>query len=431
MATRKFWEQATDFCRIMFSESATVSKVGTDPFPAMNASIGETDSFWGWRWAAALLLMSNLSSSANSENYIIKGRVSRTIHASDIGKGDMNDTYDFDLMVIGCLWKIRVARTGGPFDYLEAGTDGTNVFTLLNMETEVARQNSEGEQTGANIAIGTILPGNIPLEADSFAIPVLWLAYASGCYFETNRTSQIPTIFPTGLKNPYTFSAMWAATWSLQASSPSLPVDLVCYHDGSVDWWENPTLGPWTKAPTRAELPPPYSIGYTNFVYQTLAVTNLDGLDVPLQFRIIRFVPNSEGGSNGALRVNVSIEGRLTYAEMVQHPPSTLPDIPGKTLSADYRFALSAEHVLGSIEYLFDDHWWSDKEVRAAPEYREKLNSGNRAIRTAGLAKVRNEPMPSHSGRLLIMSALAGCLILPIGWMIQNALNNKKKGRRE
>jgi hypothetical protein len=377
--------------------------------------------FIPFRSLTTLLFLLCCVVAAYSEEHQLSGWITRTIYTtSGSGNKAQMARYEFDIIVSGHLWKMRAVQPDGPYDYEEAGTDGTNVYLVVNFKRKIEQQKREGKKVGENIAVGTIIPGIIPREVDTFAIPALWLGFASGNFFKTNTMAQSPDIFSTGSKNPYTFSLLKPALWKLNNYPPFLPKSLISYEEGTVDWWDNPSVGPWTKAPVKGYLPAPYDKGYTNYVFQVSSFTNLNGHAYPEHFEIFRYLPQFED-SSGSLRMINKIECRLTDIKVVRSSEGMRPVIPGITLCADYRYALADDPILQSIDYQVEKNWRTDADVKASPAFQRQIRSRNQLLFSVSNSEMLGKSNSSNARRYVLIVLIISSAVT-LGWLVKQKI---------
>jgi hypothetical protein len=198
-------------------------------------------------------------------------------------------TQHFEIAVSGCRALIlssntdahtgyRAMRPAGPV----AMTNETDrVSTEVGIEDGTAYRLTRFFHEGKCDTAASIDAFEIPRDEVS-GINYLWFAYASSCYFQqqTNRLLEpIWTLDDWQLKSQH-FKEK--ADWSLNKGGPFLPRRAVYYSDGLL---RHRTGG---IASTNLA-PPPYNHGFTNFTYEELSSTNSGGIEIPTEFRFIRY----------------------------------------------------------------------------------------------------------------------------------------------
>ena len=369
------------------------------------------------------------SQSASAQDYEVKGWLSRNVKSIGDDKSDVKERYEFVVTVIAGLWHIRVTSNNGVYNYKETGTDGTNIYHLVNLKRKGERIKQESNNQVKNVASAVVLPGTIPQEVDDPAISVLWLAYVSGQFLQTNLSGRVPAFYPTGFKNPYSLRATKPGTWLLSPYRPFVPEKVIGYDSGTIDTWTNPSYGPWVVPPNKLTLPSPYDKGYTNFVYEVLQFTNRDGLLLPSNFRITRYTSLFAGESTVSLRLLSRMEGQLASAALLLERRSTLPEIPGDTVCADYRFAFAAEPVLRYFSYSFNGHWRTDDEVKAMPDFPRSVHANNQIVRQVVAQPPLPRPRPAALARTRLIMTLIGGSSLFVLYRLVSSSTWKHQGR--
>ncbi|MEI6785246.1 MAG: hypothetical protein WCQ21_30475 [Verrucomicrobiota bacterium] len=278
----------------------------------------------------------------------------------------------FVVSVRDALWTIRAQQKNEHVDYIEAGTDGTNVYVLTSIVNAVRAQEAAGEKVGPNLGTSYIIPGTVPRVHNSTIIPIVWLAYASSLYLTAATNGRLPPL-DTDSPNPFNFTRTRDALLERALAEPKLPTRAVLYDDGTMAFWQEREYAPWVASPSILHKPQPYDKGYTNNIYRVTTFTNVNGLQLPLAFECSLFAPKPHGNASTELV-------RATYAifHAVAISPTTerkdfRPQLPGPVDAADYRFALSAKAVPGPIRYMFKNHWLRNAEVSKLPDFEEQV----------------------------------------------------------
>ncbi len=329
----------------------------------------------------------------------------------------------FKVSVRDCLWRIRVEIERAPFDYVESGTDGINVYTLVSLMKHTEKVKREGQRIPENVGEAEIVPGNIPRETiHAPEIPFLWLAYASACYFETNHTDRLCSLEITGKHNPYSLRSTIPASWTVSKTHPGLPVRVVAMREGTIPYWDDPQYGPWVKAPALARFMPPYDQGCTNFIFQVGGHTNLGTIQIPTRADFQFFGQKSGGKSKDELSLGLAVTITLTNIRDTLNLDRLIPTVQGVTLCADYRFAFESSKVLGPIHYNFDEDWLSDQGLKERTEFKEQKMKNLKFYPLVG----NSAQSPTIEAQLrikwLVISASSlSCLLL---WLL---IRNKQK----
>jgi len=199
-------------------------------------------------------------------------------------------TQHFEMAVSGCRALISSSNTDIHSGYM-AMRPGDGVVSMTNGSDRIAH--AVGIDNGTTYRLtrfyhdgkcstaASIEPFEVSRDEIS-GINYLWYAFASSCYFrqQTNEFLEpIWTLDDAELKRQH-FKER--AEWSLHKNPPFLPHKVAYYSDGLL---RHRTGG--VASTNRA--PAPYDHGFTHFTYETLASTNVGGIEVPQEFRFIRY----------------------------------------------------------------------------------------------------------------------------------------------
>lgn len=141
----------------------------------------------------------------------------------------------FEVSVLGCHWHIRytpiVSKTLGIADqvvedYKVAAYDGTNVYQLTSHELAVRNHAilRDGKLIQPqNVSPAAIQSGPAPQALD-LRLEILWLAFASHCYFQSLSNGWILPIFSTFHDlEMYQKDYLVRGTWQVLPRPPGLP----------------------------------------------------------------------------------------------------------------------------------------------------------------------------------------------------------------
>lgn len=319
----------------------------------------------------------------------------------------------FQISVDGCAWSIQVVPGSGypgkrSFSEIIAESDGTNVFhsTIINRQVDntelyesevkkfdeliaIAETNRPADvskllrmrntlATNAamsrlaketktpietmNDAIGEALPQNYP-RSDHYLLPVIWLAYGSSCYFESQNDRKLPDIFlriPGVDKRPQ--DTRLKADWQTSNSSIAIPNRVVMWNAGTYLANDENRL---------VEMPfhKPYHAGFTNSVFEVISTTNLNDVTLPNSFRITRFSPLRNARSNKELRIASVIECAAESISPLPQDFTVKPTLTHRTIVNDYRLPEVNEYRINGATYHSGPGLWpSIKEVRRMVE---------------------------------------------------------------
>lgn len=321
----------------------------------------------------------------------------------------------FVVSVRDALWTIRERQKNYNVDYVEAGTDGTNVYVLTSFVNAIRAREAAGQKVGINLGTSYIIPGTLPRVHDSTIIPIVWLAYASSCYLDAATNSRLPPL-DIAFPNPFNLTRTREAVIERAAGEPRLPSTAVLLNDGTRAYWADREYAPWVKAPSILRAPKPYDEGYTNNIYRVISFTNVNGLQLPLEFECSFFMPKPYGNASTELV-------RMTYKTFraISVVPKTSrkdfrPQLPGPVTTADYRFALGPAAVPGPIRYMVTDHWLGNTEVLKLPDFDEQVAKNRQEYEALGGLAQSTAQKPSARARVvLLILLLTGVTPLIIG----------------
>ena len=102
----------------------------------------------------------------------------------------------FEVYVLDCQWQIKLGtRNPKVFDYCIVSSDGEDCYLLFNYETRLKNAASQKILLPDNIGDGTVTKGMTPRFTLANEAGVLWLAYASDCFFQKQASSRVPVPF--------------------------------------------------------------------------------------------------------------------------------------------------------------------------------------------------------------------------------------------
>lgn len=268
-------------------------------------------------------------------------RAQGTITRSDIRMDgqQLKSSANFIVARDGCEWSIKtwISSSTNGIKYNELGCDGTNIHAVIVLDTNISgtvgsesvaaplKGREPARSAAFNTANAVVMKGQfpIPTQVDVFATPV-WLALASGCYFESITNSKVHPPYPMGPlvdANKYRVNA----NWSWLAGAERIPEKIVYFAEGKV-------FGPQKEK----VLSPPYNNGYTGAIYEVTAKSLLPGgSQFPLEFRFTRFAPKADGTNASDLRVTEYFTGRIENFEPDKTSSQFVPNLPEMAIVRD------------------------------------------------------------------------------------------------
>jgi RNA polymerase sigma factor (sigma-70 family) len=273
--------------------------------------------------------------------------------------------YPFTVSVSNGLWFMRITdiRSNTVAGYFEIGCDGQRTYYVDYQEAWAqAAALHRGTGNAENVAVGIIGPQEVPHFPFAHQAGAIWLAYASGRYFDaatSPRLQPAATLLVLFGRNvqPNSF-ALQQAFWSRRQERPGVVASAVYLDDGIAG----------LRGGVPARWPAPLDAGFTNAVYQALEYTNVGALSLPTRATLNTFAPQL-----GDPRPRVV--PKFTYEIMATNLTTSLlytggfrPQFPGKTFVNDMRFS-TPDNDLHVNYYVSDERWLTDGEVKKLPEY--------------------------------------------------------------
>jgi hypothetical protein len=273
----------------------------------------------------------------------------------------------FELSVSNCHWLIRTRPSNSTTDYHETAGDGTSVWTVRLLKSDIEKRKQGGAADSLNVADGEVFPLGAPPYDSSYASP-LWLAYASGCYFSSLKDAKVMPVYSIS-RDPEVLVAgvRVGAEWTLHEGMLKLPERVLYSNDGTRVTWD-----PRQRRTSVDRKESPWDRPFTNAIFQVITFTNVAGLDFPARCLLTRYSPNYS--SRTALDIIVAEETEAVLTNIIVGPVNSrlVPEIPGLTFIGDFRFLPSPERLHG-ISYLIHDKWFSKAEVMETEQFKKRL----------------------------------------------------------
>ena len=279
--------------------------------------------------------------------------------------GTETTDYPFTIAVSNNLWFMRITdvRSNAVAGYFEIGCDGQRTY-YVDYQEAWARAAALQRGTGyaENVAVGIVGPQEVPHFPFAPQAGAIWLAYASGRYFDAATSAQLQpaaTLFVLYGRNvqPNSF-ALQQTLWSRQERRPGVPASAVYFDDGIAG----------LRGGVAVKWPPPLDAGFTNAVYNTLEFTNVGGLALPTRATLDTFAPQlGAPGPRVVRRCSYEIVATNLTTQFL-HAGSFKPELPGKTYMNDMRFSTPG-YDLHVNYYVSDGQWLTDAEVKRLPEF--------------------------------------------------------------
>ena len=329
------------------------------------------------------------------------------------------------------LWMIRFVGPSTELDYVEMGTDGTNIFTVKSTESRYRRELSEGRQH-QNSGQGAVRRGPVPNELAHPHAGMLWFAFASQAYFRTNGIAFLqPLLFAEANSDILLYYGFrQKAQFEPWSTVESRPRRAVWFHDGLVRYWERRDFA---KVSRHLEKPwhEPYNKGFTNAVFEATDPKDEGGFSVPKRLDYWVYCPRPKAQTNTDLAV---IQHHWLLITNVQVGTTSRPFVPmppeGSTLVADERF-VRAEGSFVRLNYPQNGGWLSDDD--AAKRLLDLNFKEQSRLATQANAKDVDLHRNWSVARLKPAIVLVVVLLTPIIWFViwrktktQNTTTNRR-----
>jgi RNA polymerase sigma factor (sigma-70 family) len=273
--------------------------------------------------------------------------------------------YPFTVTVSNGLWFMRITdvRSNTVAGYFEIGCDGQRTYYVDYQEAWAqAAALRRGTGNAENVAVGIIGPQEVPHFPFAHQAGAIWLAYASGRYFDAvtgPRLQPAATLFVLFGRNvqPNSF-ALQQAFWSRRQERPGALASAVYLDDGIAG----------LRGGAAVKWPAPLDAGFTNAVYQALEYTNVGALSLPTRATLTTFAPQlGDPGPRVVPKFAYEIVATNLTTSLL-HTGGFRPQLPGKTFVNDMRFS-TPHNDLHVNYYANDERWLTDAEVKQLPEY--------------------------------------------------------------
>lgn len=322
----------------------------------------------------------------------------------------------FSAQFSNSLWLVRFIGPSKDLDYVEIGTDGTNVFTVLSHETRYRQALSEGRILQNN-AQGSVRRGAVPNELAHPHAGILWFAFASQGYLRTNGFDFLqPLLFAEANSDILLYYGFRQKAqlepWSTVESRPRRAV---WFHDGIVRYWERRDFAKVSRHVEKL-WHEPYNQGFTNAVFEVTDTTNAGSFSLPRRLDYWVYCPRPKANTNTDLAL---LQHHWLLITNVEFDATSKPFVPvppaGNILVADERF-VRTEGSFVRINYPQTGGWLSDEDAAQwlmDPKFKEQLRLGSQANAT-DVALRRNWKFSQLKPTIV----LGAVLLLPVIWLL-------------
>jgi hypothetical protein len=254
-------------------------------------------------------------------------------YLNHFGEWDRYETNQFHITVNDCSWLLRLTPARPLYDYREVSYDGSWIYRVTSLEAVTAAPSRTNRS--ANIATATVTAGPVPHDESVHEAGVLWLAFASACYFSGVTNGRTEPAITFGVPSwQYSHENRYSekTVFNLQGLYPAVPESLAYLDEGSIRDNSRPNIL------LKRELP--YSAGFTNAVYRVLQSTNCGSFRLPSRAVMETYVPaRRDSGGGGHLhlytRYLVTVD---SVSAGLSSSTTFVPRLPGMTVVSDRRF---------------------------------------------------------------------------------------------
>lgn len=345
----------------------------------------------------ALLTASSITASAGSvENkaFEVSGRVAEEVIAKD---GTVTAALDFSYQVNvdGFKWKIATEDLGvrsgsrSSVQFRQIGCDGRDMFELNEFPESIVLQSTNGSTNRlyGYVREGTFPAGAWPLER------ILWLAFCSAPYLP--KEPQLPSF-----RDPANPLAQPKDSRSELSATSGLPTYYEQVSKGHLSIVQNGQV-------QVLNYPAPLDVGFVEFLFEAISLTNAGGVQVPLIFTAQFFMGDSDFQTYARRRLSNRRVGKVEIAFQVSKPLAAdqwPPEVKEAANIYDYRFVTNSRplmyrHQGGSSVWLRRE----DPHLAATFASKTPLVSGDKL--GGGSAKLK------IMVRLALLASIASCLV--------------------
>jgi len=279
-----------------------------------------------------------------SQQYQVTGDIQTTYYDKQ-GNVATRISATFTARLSNQTWEI-IMPASPKGDYAQISFDGTNMYQLLDMEAGVAAMRARGSSVADNLANGFVARVEVPHDAFTEACGLVWLAFASGNYFEKHRQNELleQPYYQREMRPPSRIfdSVKTPATWTMENK---LPAHVVYYAED----------------------------GTTNAEYDVSAFKPFSGHQLPSEatldvyYDIAPYVKTSP--EMIAANHHVFCEYRIATKTLaaLQEPLMFPPRVPVLTDITDYRLRNQA-NPFRAVFYKTDQAFKTEAEVQKLPK---------------------------------------------------------------
>jgi hypothetical protein len=290
---------------------------------------------------SALVLSLACATPAKGQSYEVEG-VTTFRYTGPTGATNFEDQRSFVVQVRDCQWLITtkpiLPGDSNVMAFWEVGSDGTNVYHYAQFSKYGLKPNS------ANKADGMVEVGSVPKDMMGNEISMVWVPFASACYFPTATNMVVPpysSILPTNeyIRMEVRLLGPGGLPQSIQYFNPG-------YFFGYVE-------GKMNKLPA----PSPFDKGFVEATYSATQTTNIGSLVIPTRCTFSNFFLKSNSGNKVELYACRTVETVVSSVKDGCSLTNFLPTVSEATWVGDRRFSTS-EKPINEIGYMITNYEW-------------------------------------------------------------------------
>ena len=263
-----------------------------------------------------------------------------------------------------------------------------------------------------NQEIGLLEPYINPLGTGFPQLSTIWWAYASSCYLGTNGLGHVrPLLLHEGDQSQlfYTDHRVQTVT-ELLLAPPHLPRSSQFIEDGLVRRWMHDETAKSGVPPKIEKRPGIFSKGFTNVVYGTGTITNLNGMELPTTVVLSEFQYTPHPILATRLHLVKLIELSVTNVAASLPTGSLTPAITRMISFTDNRFAAASPPVpqIFFSTGAYTQGWPSRYKVEVSSEF------VNAKLQTEFRRKFIHDDLEQRGRRMAFRYIILGAIIVPM-----------------
>ncbi len=351
-----------------------------------------------------------VANSLFGQEYFAKGQIEVVTKLAANSAGEQ-ETLRFYVEVIGNNFKIRIEETKKNDWYYEYAYENGLMQILHHIvrSNEGSRQIAGVSQTSNSLMFPARIEAREIPPNDGTRAQFVWFALASQGYFAKQTNEFILPIWspedPLTHRQPFQMLSFR----EMLPEFPHLPAKVDFVNDGFYR-----SYNPVTKALDTWELAAPYDAGYTNAIYQVLALTNTIRNSLPEEF--VFAVYSSPVSLGDVPFERVVVRGTLQQVGDSAPEGAKLAKFTGVASVVDYRVGGEVRRNGSIAKYKYSAY----SVTNAA-----WLNSNQLAQVKARTERTLLASKPSRNFRGIIW-AVFGFTAISFGWLVLRSVNNCK-----